>query len=188
MDTAKTGTLLVNTAQHNKLKYNNRDYAHAVLTVLAHKIQKTIGQPRARSFIKIVENNLLPNCPSVTRCNILIAEAIFGPDIGSLKGKTVRRGAERVDIGIVNIPASIMSHYRDIILAGDVMFVSTIPSFVMISRHIKCGTTEMLNNQKSQTILLTIKQSKAIYMHRGFNLTQLLMDGEFEPLCMDLPC
>jgi hypothetical protein len=81
----------------------------------------------------------------------------------------------------MDIPASIMSHYRDIALVGDIIFVNTIPFFVMISRHMKFGTAEMINNQKSPAILVAIKQVKAIYMRRGFNLTQLLMDGQFEP-------
>jgi hypothetical protein len=86
MDTTNTGTLLVNTVQHNESNYTNRDYSCAVL---ARKIQKIIGRPSTCSYIKIVDNNLLSNCP-VTCHDILIAEAIFGPDVGSLKGKTVR--------------------------------------------------------------------------------------------------
>jgi TPP-dependent 2-oxoacid decarboxylase len=51
-----------------------------------------------------------------------------------------------------------------------------------ISRHIQFGTTKMLQNQKSKTILSAIKQVKSIYMKRGFKLDHILMDGQFEPL------
>jgi len=40
-------------------------------------------------FIHLVDNNLLSNCP-VTKMDILAAEHIFGPDLGSLKGKTTQ--------------------------------------------------------------------------------------------------
>ena len=60
MDMAATGTLLVNTVAENKSKYTNHDYLRAEL---ARQIQKRIGRPSTRAFIKIVENKLLPNCP-----------------------------------------------------------------------------------------------------------------------------
>jgi hypothetical protein len=90
----KTGTLLINTVEGNKSKYHNCDYAHAIL---AQKTQQMIGRPSTHSFLAIVENKLLPNCP-VTRWEIAIAEDIFGPNIGSLKGKTVWSAATAINI------------------------------------------------------------------------------------------
>jgi hypothetical protein len=55
-----------------------------------------------------------------------------------------------------------------------------------LSRHIKFSTAEMLTNQKAMTIADAIKQVKAIYMKRGFRITHLLMDGQFETLHGDI--
>jgi hypothetical protein len=129
MDTATTGTLLVNTVAENKTSYTNRDYLKAVL---AREIQKKIGRPSTRAFIKIVDNKLLPNCP-ITREDILAAEHIFGPDVGSLKGKTVHCAPGQVNVQLHNIPPVIMSRYREIALGGDIMFVNKIPFFMRIS-------------------------------------------------------
>ena len=85
--TGTNGTVLVTTVADNASNTSNANYAQAVL---AQKIQKIIGRPTTRTFIDIIENNLLPNCP-VNRRDVLRAEQIFGPDIGSLKEKTVRR-------------------------------------------------------------------------------------------------
>jgi hypothetical protein len=104
MDTARTGTLLVNTVAQNKAKYTTRDYSRAVL---AREIQKKIGRPSTKAFIKIVDNKLLANCP-INRHNIIAAEHIFGPDVGSLKGKTVHRPSEQVGSATNNIPIVIM--------------------------------------------------------------------------------
>jgi hypothetical protein len=49
-----------------------------------------------------------------------------------------------------------------------------------ISRHLKFGTTEMLTNQKTKTILNAIKQL------RDFRINYMLMDGQFELLWADL--
>jgi hypothetical protein len=75
-----------------------------------------------------------------------------------------------------------MAHYRHLTLGGDILFVNKIPFFMSISRHIRFGTGEMLQNQKRATILAAIKQIKSIYMKRGFKLDHMLMDGQFEPL------
>jgi hypothetical protein len=90
----EVGTLLVNTVDHNKSKCTKRDYLRAVQ---ARKTQKMIGRPSTRSFSSIVEKNLLPNYP-VTRRDIAMAEDIFGPDLGSLKGKAVRSSAAAVNV------------------------------------------------------------------------------------------
>jgi hypothetical protein len=66
------------------------------------------------------------------------------------------------------------------------MFINKIPFFMTVSRHIKFGTAEMLQNQQSKTMLAAIKQVKGIYMKRGFRLNVLLMDGQFEVLRGDL--
>jgi len=39
--------------------------------------------------MKIVANNELPNCP-ISRRDTVAADAIFGPDLGSLKRKTTK--------------------------------------------------------------------------------------------------
>jgi hypothetical protein len=80
--------LTINTVDDNKSRYTNREYSRALL---ARKIQDTIGRPSTRSYIHIIDNNLLPNCP-VTRHDVIAAEDIFRPNLGSLKGKTTRSG------------------------------------------------------------------------------------------------
>ena len=66
------------------------------------------------------------------------------------------------------------------------MFVNKMPFFVTMSRHVKFGTAEMLQNQQSKTILRAIKQVKSVYMKRGFKISTLLMDGQFESIRGDL--
>jgi hypothetical protein len=185
VDTSDTGGdfTMVNTVDDNKSSFTNCDYSHAVL---ACKIQKMIGQPSTAAYLKIVKQNLLPNCP-ITARDILAAERIFGPDVGSLKGKTVRRAADHVEISTVDIPSCLIRQYRNIVLTADIMFVNKIPFLVTISRHIKFGTTaEILANQQLKTILGAIKSVNSLYSKSGFILRTILMDGQFESLHGDL--
>jgi hypothetical protein len=173
---------LINTVEDNKSNFTNNDYSRALV---ARTTQNIIGRPSDRDYIEIVETKQLAECP-VTRRDIKIAGAIFGPDRGTLQGKTVRQGAARVETTLTDIPASIMSHYREVVLGGDIMFVNRLPFFMTISRSLKFGTAESLKNQKDKTILISIKQVKSIYAKRGFKITHMLMDGQFESLRADI--
>jgi hypothetical protein len=59
------------------------------LSLQPRQLQIRVGRPSTKDFLRIVARNQLPNCP-ITQDDILVAEDIFGPDIGSLKGKTAR--------------------------------------------------------------------------------------------------
>jgi hypothetical protein len=90
-----------------------------------------IGRPSTHTYLAIVDNNLLPNCP-VTRTDILAAEVVFGPYLGSLKGKTVRKDTDHVHPEYENIPRELMELYQDVTIAGDLMFVNKIAIFICL--------------------------------------------------------
>jgi hypothetical protein len=125
--------LTVSTVESNKSKYADRDYTRAKL---ARKTQILVGQPELKYFIRFIESNSLPNCP-ITAQDAINAQAIFGRDIGSLKGKTTRRTLAGIRANIINIPKEIMEQYRSITLCIDIMFVNKIPFFMSISRNIR---------------------------------------------------
>jgi hypothetical protein len=83
---------MVMTVEQKRAGYSERDYRRAEL---AHKVQCMLGHPSTKQFLKIVESNLLPNCP-ITTADINAAEDIFGTSVAGLKGKTVRKGPEVV--------------------------------------------------------------------------------------------
>jgi hypothetical protein len=173
---------LVNTVADNRARYNNRDYSRAVF---ARKLQGIIGRPSTRQFKSILQRHQLPNCP-VNLGDVAAAEDIFGPDIGSLKGKTVRKATPHAPSQLIPVPLPILKQYRNITLAGDVLHVNRIPFFVTISHHLRFCTSEMVTNQQAPTLLASIKQVRSFYAHRGFCITTIVLDGQFESLRGDL--
>ena len=184
LDTAEqeVGWTFVTTVADKKARYSHGDYLRAVS---ARKLQVMIGRPSTREFIRIVENGHLPNCP-INREDIIAAEDIFGPDVGSLKGKTVRTKAPRVEEKREGLPASILSRYREVTICVDIMHVNGIPFLLTISKHIHFGTVEALPNRKLPAIWKAVKGVVRLYQQRGFKVKWALMDNEFEPLRMDL--
>ena len=87
-----------------------------------------VGRPSAADFERMVHGNILKTFPiSVT--DIKNAHIIFGPDIGSLYGKTVRK-KETVLSDYVVIHEQIKNRMKTIELYADVIFVNKV-SFVI---------------------------------------------------------
>jgi hypothetical protein len=67
--------------------YTQRGISHAQL---ARRVQNIIMHPGTRRYMDLVSKNFIRNCP-INRKHIQAAEDIYGPDVGSLQGKTPRR-------------------------------------------------------------------------------------------------
>jgi len=126
------GNVLVTTVADKKAMYTHQVYSR---TVMAWKIRQITGRPSTQDFIQYMDNSLLGESP-INRYDILAAEDIFGPDVGSLKGKTMRRTPHRVNAIITAMPIDIMTQYHQVTMSADVMFVNQIPMFLTVSHAI----------------------------------------------------
>jgi hypothetical protein len=140
-----------------------------------------ICRPEIKDFRRYINGNSIPNCPIASQ-DALNADDIFGRDKDSLKGKTTRQTLGGITTNITNMPMQIMAQYRDITLCIDIMFVNRIPFFMSISRNVRFITASVIDNRKAETLLKAIKQIHGIYRKRGFRITNILGDSEFECL------
>ena len=83
---AEMGLSLVQTVHGKYEGYTQREILKAKE---ARRAQAMMGNPSKRDYKGMVSNNIIPNCP-VTSADISNARAIFGPDLPSVRGKTVR--------------------------------------------------------------------------------------------------
>ena len=93
---------------------------------VACKLQNTIGHPTTRDLIKIMESNPLEGC-GTTRKDTMIAEAICGPSVAGLKGKTTTSTAKHVREEITPIPDFVVDDCMVVTPCVDIMHVNTTP-------------------------------------------------------------
>ena len=112
--------------------------------------------------MEYVKQRKIPSCPVMVQ-DIKNAEIIFGPDLGSLKGKTVWPQPECVPTTHFNVPHAIMQQYKMVTLSIDVMKVNSIPFLMTISRHIKFGTASKLDTMKGSLLIKHLTTINKLY-------------------------
>ena len=115
--------------------------------------------PGDRDMKEIVVKHL-QDCP-VTGVDIYVACTLLGPNLGSLKGKTVRHPNPHV-------PMSILKHHQQVTIVIDIMFINAIPFFITISWNLHFGTVEVLPNRQEATIKNKLRAVIHLYEQRGF--------------------
>ena len=116
-----------------------------------------------------------------------MAEDIYGPSIPHIQGKTIRRKVHHVDpVKTRNAPKTILDKYKEVTIFCDLMHINGIGFLVNISRHIMFATGSMIKKPKVEHIADGITQVHKLYLQRGFKITHMHTDCEFEPLRKEL--
>ena len=132
----------------------------------ARRLQNIIMRPASHHMSNVAISHLR-NCP-VTKEDVWAADDIFGPNLGSLKGKTVWRPNKHVQAGSSAVPRRILEIHRNVVLSTDIMFVNKIPFLVTSSCNICFSTVESLPNRQVGTVATCLKKVTRLYHHQGF--------------------
>jgi hypothetical protein len=136
----------------------------------ARRAQAMMGNPSKAGYKGMVSHNLIPNCP-VASSDITNARAIFGPDLLSVQGKTIRRTPAPVVAGYVAVPRELVAANKD-----GTAFLLT------VSRRIKFVMAEHVPVRIALSLSKHMARVLEVYGCTGFRVRSILMDGEFEKL------
>jgi len=78
------------------------------------------------------------------------------------------------------LPMGMLKKHGDVTLAVNIMYINKIPFVMTMSRAIHFGTAELIKNEKISAIMIAPKQVTEAYKARGFQIRQILVDGQFE--------
>ena len=100
----------------------------------------------------------------------------------TLKSKTVRRKPEPVRSELIKVPAHILAKNRKVILDIDTFYINKLPLLTTLSQHLNFATAQHILNRNVTTILDGLISVFKLYISRGFHITTVNGDNEFEPL------
>ncbi|MCE2996668.1 MAG: hypothetical protein LW863_13795 [Flammeovirgaceae bacterium] len=185
-DTGAQGTdtfVLLNTVQDNMTRHTPRGIKQAQL---ARRVHGIIMRPNTRKFTELITMGQIRNCPVEVR-QIQAAEDIYGPNIGSLKGKTPRHTPTSVHTGVDPVPTEIQQQYQHVTLAMDIMFLNKLPFLVTMARDLQIGTVTELSNRQVPTVKHHLTNVIRTYERRGFVIATITADDEFQALAAAMP-
>jgi hypothetical protein len=169
---------LVNTVHNNKQLFVAREIDMADK---ARELYRKLGRPSQHTFEEVLKNNLITNCP-VTVDDAKRALIIYGPDLATLKGKTTQGNPSPhvPSFAAVPIPAPILEHHHEVTLCIDFFFVQGQVFLHIISRKIQHRIVHPVPDRSRGTIIKYLDKVFHLYRSRGFVITDLHTDNEFE--------
>ena len=173
---------LIETVAENKSYYTNRQFERAKV---ARELYQTIGHPSIKDFKAIIKGNMIKNCP-VTIEDINVCEKVFGPDIYTLKGKTVRSKPKIAVKDYIEIPFELKLAHQGIELCADVMYIQKLTFLVTISKNLKFVTIQFIKHRSKEDLIGGIKSVLATYNKAGFQVATLHVDPEFKHISEEL--
>jgi hypothetical protein len=159
--------LQLTTVDENLRSYTKREIAAAES---ARELQARLGFPSDKTLCEIV-NKGINNSP-ITSYDVLRASRIFGPNVASLKGKTVTKTGEPVKVEYVPPPI-----VKDQTLEIDVMFIDRDPYLISVSNPLNLTLCTHLENKGKDLQSKLIEHIHA-YSARGFKVGEVRCDGE----------
>ena len=128
----------------------------------------------------------ITNCP-ITQHAIHIVKDIFGPNLGSLKGKTIQRTLQHLPSGVDPVSPQLLNRHPGINITVDILFINNMPFLLSMSKGLKFMIIEALLNRQIKTIKEIISTICTLYHGRGFTVDSIYANSEFEPLRPDFP-
>ena len=169
---------LVTTITENKKAFTARQFERAKR---ARRFYTILGRPGIQNLKHALRMNLIKDCP-VTCEDVDLAAAIFGPDIGALKGRTTRKKPAFAKADYIEIPREILDLHQDIIWCMDVFFVNGMPELTGIDTSVRFRALENLKSRSADEFYKAIDNVFRIYNKAGFTISTIHCDVEFRPL------
>ena len=158
-----------NTVQEREALYTKREVEAAGH---ARELARAMGYPSMAHLVKLMSSGAILTLP-VTVADLQRAQAIYGPDIGSLKGKTKNRKAKPVTIEHVPAPAR-----KEQELHADIMFINGEPFLLIVSTPLGMTFVRFLKSRTAGILSEALAAIVNELTSRGFKPTTLLSDGE----------
>ena len=144
----------------------------------ARELLHAMGTPTVDDLKAMIRMNLIRN-NQVTTDDVNLAEKVYGPDIGSIKGKTTRSKPTPVETNIIEIPDELLEVQKDITMSMDGLMVNSLHFLSTIAHDIYYRTTQYVSDPIASVYEVCLDEVLATYKKGGFTLAEVHCDNEF---------
>ena len=124
---------LVSTVKENRKGYTKTQFKRACI---ARDLYHSVGAPTLENFKKFITMGGIHNCP-IRAADVDIAENIFGPDMATLKGKSVCKKPKPVVEDWLELPKEIHIKHMHVELCMDIININKIVFMTAIDRSFR---------------------------------------------------
>lgn len=131
----------------------------------ARKPQNTMMHPMTVDMMAKAKKQLA-NCP-IMRADASAAKDTCGPNIGMLKGQSVRRGMPSPSplLQMDQVPAHIMEMHKHVVLSADIFFMNKLAFLTTMSQKMRFVAVEHLVNRQALHVAKKIEAVLKLHQH-----------------------
>ena len=166
---------VIASVEENKTGYTERQFEQAKR---ARRLYHSVGAPTVENFKHMLRSNIIKDCP-VTERDVNIAEKIFGPDIGALKGRTTRRKPSAVKEDQIQVPPELIAEPDDLVYCMDLFYVNNMPMLNGIDKTVKYRKVVPLPSRTAESMYKGIDTVLRDYNKAGMCIKVIRCDNEF---------
>ena len=155
---------MVNTTAHTAEGYTKREVQDARFARLG---QGHMTCPFGVDYKHMVRYNVIKNCP-VTPRQVTNATNIFGRNLQSTTGKTIRNRPRQVIADYVEVPRHLEEINKNVIFSATVMFVHGLGFLMTRSRSIKFITQQFVPTRTADILGYAINDVTRFYNSHDF--------------------
>jgi hypothetical protein len=164
---------MVTTVEDNKKIYSQREQADAEKAL---SLCQSLGYPSSQSLIDMLNTGAIVNAP-VTAKDVARATRIFGPSLGTIRGKTRKNKVSSAPLEY--LPREISSQ---LVLHVDIMFISGTAYLISVSTPLGLTMVNILGHTPGSRSLQSVRRSLFeqldMYKSRSFTVVAIKTDNE----------
>ena len=147
----------------------------------ARSVYHMVFAPSMRAFRSLTRQGFIQDFP-ITHEDMRNAEAIYGKDVSTLKGRSRRPTPPAIDEEWIEIPRDITRFNRRVTLFIDVMYVNQVIMLTSVDKPIVFRGVVPIPNRSHEVLFDALAKIRAKYHRADFVVHVIRCDGEFRPM------
>ena len=145
----------------------------------ARNLHHSLGSPSIFDLKAIITQNLIQDNP-VTIEDVDLATQIFGPDIGCIKGKSIRKKPSIARNNLIELPYELQNRTFKVIMYIDIITINTCKFITTITSELNYRTIHYIKTSNAEELTKGIMEAMTLYKNTPFIITEIHCDNEFK--------